>query len=561
MPKKESGFSHIPGPKEWEKQMIDLSLTHHNVIRKRYSFVLADRNKVVQKKLNRIRNTISGISSEIISLIPAARWLFENYQIMYREIEKENMSDTSYDKLPILRTKQYRGYPRVYLVAKNMVAISRGHINEKNISIMINAYQKETPLTDEELGILPIILGFSLLEQIIEVADDIIRIIKIKSKADRFVKEKISAHHSETDISALLCELDADCKNNYSFHSQVIYLLRNMSFSKVAILKYTDYHYSMDNKYRQPANIFSEEGKLESYLESNIQVLIGSLRAINELDYEQFFEELSYIDSILANDPAEVYSKMDSNSRSMYRSIIIKMSKKYNVKEEIIAYDCLKLATRGRKDLANSTHVGYYLLGKGYQLLKNEIRNKKQPDNLEKRKYKNLDNKGNGILYYLVIFSIFVMICFGMSFLMNSIGTITERYLYVLFIIVGFPLLLGISSNLTNYMFTKGIKNRQIPSLDYKNGIPDVARTFLIMPVLISSLSQCKDYLERLERHYLNNRQSNLYFALVIDFEDSLQKHIPKDDILEEFLVKQIEKYNIRYPSINQKFCLFIRER
>ncbi|MBK5201154.1 MAG: hypothetical protein JJE21_06440 [Spirochaetaceae bacterium] len=40
-----------------------------------------------------------------------------------------------------------------------------------------------------------------------------------------------------------------------------------------------------------------------------------------------------------------------------------------------------------------------------------------------------------------------------------------------------------------------------------------------------------------------------------------MQKHIPKDDILEEFLVKQIEKYNIRYPSINQKFCLFIRER
>ncbi len=561
LPKTESDLSHIPGPHEWEKQMEDLSLSHHNVVRHKYSFVLADRNKLVQKKLDKIRTTISEIPPDIISLIPSARWLFDNYQIMYREIEKESMCDISYKKLSIMKSKQYWGYPRIYLVAKNMVSISRGHINEKNIAIMIHAYQKETPLTDEELGILPVVLGFCLLEQIVEVADDIIDIIKIKAKADKFVRGKISEHSSDADIFSLLCELEPDCKYNNSFHTHVIYLLRNMSFSKAAILKYTEYHYPIDNKYRQNINIFSDEGHLESSLESNIQVLVGSLRSINEIDDEHLFDELSFIESILAKDPAKVYLRMDSTSRAMYRSIIIKMSQKYKINEEIIAYKCLELANEGLKDIPNSTHVGYYLLGNGYRILKSKILNRKRPFKINNQKYGCRDKKGKCALYYLVLLAIVILFCFGMISLMKYAAHINDIYLYILFIIIGFPILIGISLEITNNIFTKYVQIRKIPSFDYVKGIPESSKTFLIMPVIVSSKSQCLDYVERLERHYLKNRQSNLYFALIIDYKDASEQHLPKDDILESVLVNQIDKLNKQYSPNKQKFALFIRDR
>lgn len=557
-----NNFAYIPGPKEWEKQMIELSAKHHKVSRKRYNFVLEDRNKLAHRKLNRIRNTISDISADIIALIPAARWLFDNYQILYREIKKENTIDTS-NRLPILRKKEYRGNPRVYVLAKKMVSISGGHLNEKNIAIMLNAYQKGIPLTDKELNVLPGMLGFCILEQIIEEADAIIKIIKIKAKADHFVKGKILVRHEEEDVSGLLRELDASCKYNVSFHSHVIYLLKNMSFSKMLILKYTEYHYPAGSKYRKISNIFSDEGQLETHLESNIHGLIDSLRRINEADEQKFLEKFSHIESVLSKDPSNIYSKMEPVSRGMYRSIIIKLSIKYNIKEEKIVKECLKLAIKGNDDLLNSNHVGTYLLGKGYPILKYKTRNikNKKAENNEKKISIRKEVNIRGAIYFLTLSVFFVAFCFVMLLLIRNIGEIKDIYIYMIMLIAGFPVLLGLALEFTNHIFTRGTEVRKIPSLEYQKEIPESARTFLVMPVIVSSEKQCREYLRRLERHYLSNKQSNLHFALLIDFEDSSEKRIPKDEILEKLLIRKIYQLNKRYPSENSLFALFVRER
>ncbi|MDF2872889.1 MAG: conserved rane protein of unknown function [Anaerocolumna sp.] len=76
------------GPKDWEKQMLKLAEGHSQVRLTGYSFVLNDYNQIAYKRLNKIRDRISTLSTDIISLIPAARWLFDNFQMMYREIKK-----------------------------------------------------------------------------------------------------------------------------------------------------------------------------------------------------------------------------------------------------------------------------------------------------------------------------------------------------------------------------------------------------------------------------------------------------------------------------------------
>ncbi|MFT4007955.1 MAG: hypothetical protein QM683_20925, partial [Lacrimispora sp.] len=180
-----------PGPGEWERQMVDLAESHSQVRLVGHSFVLNDYNQAAYKKLNKIRDSISAVSTDIISLIPAARWLFDNFQMLYREIKKVRTSGTSYAVLPVLKEREYRNFPRIYVVAKKMVALSGGHLSEENISLMLKAYQQKISLTDKEIWVLPEVLGFCLLEEIIVIADEILHMIEVKSKAEKFLREKL----------------------------------------------------------------------------------------------------------------------------------------------------------------------------------------------------------------------------------------------------------------------------------------------------------------------------------------------------------------------------------
>lgn len=547
------GEGDKPGPSEWEKQMLDLAESHSHVRLIGYSFVLNDYNQVAYRKLNKIRDSISVLSTDIISLIPAARWLFDNFQMMYREIKKVRTSGTSYAVLPILKVKEYRNFPRIYVVAKKMVALSGGHLSEENISVMLNAYQQKIPLTDKEIWVLPEMLGFCLLEEIIVIADEILNIIDVKSKADKFLREKLE--DGSADISVLLCELDDHLKLNYSFHAHVIYLLKNMSFDEASIQRYLEYHFASLGSQVKTSDIFLEEGKIESFLETNIRTLIVSLRDIDEVDEEKFFEEYSCLEQILSQDPEGVYSKMDLEARGMYRGVIVKLSLRYQLKEEKIAKDCLELAIQGREDLHCSHHVGAYLLGKGYPVLKAKVLGKPIPQKLKKRK------NVKGFIYFISLFLIILGLSSYLIYAFRTFGGMQDTNRYVITLLVVMPLLMGISIEITNFIFTRRITVKKIPSLDYLKEIPEEARTFVVMPVIVSSKEQGLEYMDRLQKHYLANRQPNLYFALLLDFGDSSDQFMPKDQVIENALVTRMKELNELYPSELQRFSLFFRYR
>lgn len=544
----------VLGPKEWEEQMRSLALSHTQVRLMKYNFVLEDYNQIAYKKLNKIRDNISAISTDLITLIPAARWLFDNFQMMYREIKKVRTSGTSYEILPICKAKEYRGYPRVYIVAKRMVSMSGGHLDEANIAIMLKAYQEVVALTDKELWVLPEMLGFCLLESIIEVSENILHIINIKSKADQFVRDRLGEDNTLADIISLLQEPEVDCRHNYSFHSHVIYLLKNMSFDDIAIQKYLEYHFRTNERPLKASNVYTEEGKIESYLETKIRALIISLREINEMDVESFYEESSYLEQVLSKDPEGIYSRMDPDSKTMYRGVIVKLAHDFRLNEQTIANECLQLAKEGRDGLYCSHHVGAYLLGKGYPVLLSRILKKPKLAN------KRIKINGKGLCYFLTFFVLLFCICLMMAYLMNRIGAKAD-YQEILVMLVSFPILIGIVLEITNFIFTRRIEVKKIPSLDYLAEIPDTARTFVVMPVIVSSREQGLEYFDRLTKHYLANRQKNLYFALLADYKDSAKKFSPEDEELEHALIGRMQELNELYPGEHPRFSLFIRYR
>ncbi len=560
-------------PRDWEKQMLELAENQNQVKLIRYSFVLDDYNQIAYKKLNKIRDSISEIPNDILSLIPAAKWLFDNFQMMYREIKKVRTSGTSYAVLPILITKQYRGFPRIYIVAKKMVALCNGHINEDNISVMLKAYQQKIALTDKEIWVLPEMLGFCLLEEIIKISGEILRLIQIKSDADRFLKEKLESGQEVADISLLLSDINQYTRKKssldrkscvcflkgeqeiYSFHAHVLYLLRNMSYDVESIQRYLNYHCNSAGKIVHTNDIFQEEGRIESCLETRIRALIVSLRDINELDEERFFEEYSYQERILGKDPEGIYQKMDSEAKGMYRGVIVKLSLRYKIDEEKIADTCLALAEEGRSELHCPHHVGTYLLGKGYPILKATVLGKPMPKLLQHKRNR------KGYLYFSSLLLIFFLAFTLLAYAVIKLGDVRSTGAVVLSFFISMPMLLGIALEINNFIFTRTIMVKKIPSLNYQSEIPETAKTFVVMPVIVSSREQGLEYLNRLQKHYLANRQSNLYFALLVDYEDSEEEFLPKDEEIKASLVFRIKELNEQYPSVQQRFSLFIRRR
>lgn len=543
-----------PGPCEWEKQMLELAESQGQVSLTGYSFVLNDYNQAAYKELNKIRNSISAVSADMISLIPAARWLFDNFQMLYREIKKVRSLGTGYAVLPILKDNEYRNFPRIYIVAKKMVALSGGHLSEENISVMLKAYQQKISLTDKEIWVLPEMLGFCLLEEIITTADEILHIIDVKQKAEKFLRSKL-ADKGSADPSALLCKTEDQLRLDCSFHAHVIYLLKNMSFDESSIQSYLEYHFASAGRPVKASTVFLEEGKTESFLETKIRTLIVSLRDINEVDEEKFFEEYSCLEQILSQDPDGVYPKMDLESRGMYREIIVKLSLRYRVMEEKIAKDCLRLAVEGREDMHCSHHVGTYLLGKGYPILKAKVLGKPLPQKTQEGR------NGKGFLYFftLTLLTLGLSVCLFYAF--QILGGLLGIGLRAVLLLAAMPLLMGVSAEITNFIFTRGIMAKKLPSLNYLEEIPQEARTFVVMPVIVSSRKQGLEYLDRLQKHYLANRQPNLCFALLLDFEDSPEQCMPKDKETELALAARMQELNQLYPSELQRFSLFFRCR
>ena len=543
----------IAGSRESAEQMAMLAEAQVSIGWKKNNIIVSH-SKRIHNEMNLIRAKIEKIPSDIITLIPSARWLIDNFQLIYREIKKLNFSTTGYTKIPVLKASRWKGLPRIYVIAVNMVELSGGYLSEENIIAMIKAYQASHPLTDRELQVLPEMLGLCLLEHILGVTRDITHVVDVKAQADRLVKDQFEGSQDYLDVTMLLKE-GREHRESVYFHSHVLYLLKNLSVEQEAISRYVSYHFKDEWENFGLIDIFKEESRQESILESTIRNPIASLREINELNEEEIFEELSAVERILSEDPDGVYPKMDSLSRAMYRDVVERLSVKCGLMETVISETCLKLAQRGDERLNHSHHVGTYLIGKGFRLMRESLLRKRPSAVI------NEPTLLRGAFYFVFIGGTLGLLVAGLFFFLSQAGYRGQIDRMILFILAAFPVLVGISTKIVNNLFTRGLPAKNLPAMDYTKGIPDRAKTLVVMPVIISSKEQGLEYINRLQKHCLANRQNNLYFALLADYADAPEKMMPGDGEIKDALISRIGDLNGKSAPYTPKFSLFIRGR
>lgn len=82
---------------------------------------------------------------------------------------------------------------------------------------------------------------------------------------------------------------------------------------------------------------------------------------------------------------------------------------------------------------------------------------------------------------------------------------------------------------LFNTVFTLFAKPSRLVGYEFLDGIPEDARTLVVVPCLIAKRDHVDELVRNLEVHYLANPRGEIYFALLSDWADSKSEEAPAD--------------------------------
>ena len=266
---------------------------------------------------------------------------------------------------------------------------------------------------------------------------------------------------------------------------------------------------------------------------------ITSIKTIQRINFLEIFEKINGVEEILKQDPAEVYSKMDNNTKDSYRNVIKEISKKTKISEIYIARKILQLAKENQND-EKKAHIGYYLIDKGINRIYQEL-HYKVPKHLAENTKQKLYIATNYIL------SIVVSIIFSSILNLYTQNTIIYIVSFFIFLIPSSEIV----TQVIQYILSKIIKPKPIPKLDFSKGIDKENACMVVIPTILKDKEKVKELMEALEVYYIANKSPNLYFTLLGDCSESDIKEEQTDNEVIETGINLAEKLNKKYVKEN----------
>ena len=108
----------------------------------------------------------------------------------------------------------------------------------------------------------------------------------------------------------------------------------------------------------------------------------------------------------------------------------------------------------------------------------------------------------------------------------------------------------------------RGAPPRRLPRLDLAGGVPESARTIVVVPTLLTSVPGVRALIEHIEVLALANLDPRIHFAILSDFVDAPARDLPEDEPILEAARAGIESLNARFgEGHTDRFFLFHRVR
>ena len=513
------------------------------------------------KVLDEAYRVIADATRDGRPIAPAAEWLLDNFHVVEEQIReiKSYLPPRYYSELPKLAEGHLAGYPRVFGLTWAFVAHTDSRFDLQALVRFVNAYQRVQPLTIGELWAIALTLRITLVENLRRLAQAILRSRETSLEADAVADRLLGTNgRHPRPVEEVLREYDQGPLPS-AFAAQLDHRLRDHDAAIAPALHWlTERLAAQDTTVER---IIQDELRLQGAVNVTVRNVVTSMRMISEIDWAEFFESVSLVDTELR--AVSEFEAMDFATRNLYRRAIERLARGSGRTELDVtrrAIECARIAARRSPDGKLSDRErepGYYLIAGGARGLERELGFHPPPSEWLRRL-----NMATGCVGYIGFIALLTAALSVLPILALGRLGIWDWMLLWLGILAIIPAS-DVAVVVVNRAVTHRIGPALLPGMELAGGVPLHLRTMIAMPVLLTRPAQVSELIERLEVHYLASADGDLYFALLSDWTDSDTETTPYDEEILEAAIQGIAQLNRRYgpAEAGNRFVLLHRHR
>ena len=451
---------------------------------------------------------------------PAAEWLLDNYHLVASEIRdvRQNLPRAYYRELPKLATRQLAGDARVYAMAVELVRHSDSRLVRQQLLRFMNSYQTVAPLTIGELWAWPSMLKLALIENLRRLAEEAIAARGARRAADDYVARIDATGHGR--LPPLPPEIHP------AFVVQLLQRAREYGPRLSAVRATLDAHLRAQRTAAEEA--IRSEHRRQAAAQVSVANVITSLRLLSTLDWSQYFESASLVEGVLQRDPAAVYGSMDFLSRDRYRQAVEELADGTGEGQLRVALRTVESARQAAESglSGRAVHVGHHLIGKGRADLESDVAYRPPLHRRVRRLV-----FAHATAAYLGTIGLLTALLLGLGFVYaqkHGASPWTLAWVALLLLLPASDVACAVVQGLC----VRLAPPRRLPRLDFLGGVPESARTIVVVPTLLTSVERVSELLEHLEVLALGNLDPRVHFAVLSDFADAPARDMPDDEAI-----------------------------
>ncbi|WP_311273129.1 MULTISPECIES: GH36-type glycosyl hydrolase domain-containing protein [unclassified Rhizobium] len=512
------------------------------------------RHRENEKEILRVYRTTAVDAENGATITPAAEWLLDNHYVIEEAIQevRRDFPRKFYRQLPTVRIGNVE-IPRVMALAWLYVAHTHSTISRESMTALVEGYQTSKTLQIGELWALPSILRFVLIENLRRISIRVERSRRMRQRANEVVDEIIRLN--DADASEALLKQNDGLVDDPTFSTQFLYRLRNGSQTSGSALNWLEER--LRSAGTDAENIMmAEHNRLAS---GNVTMgnIVRSLREIDDTEWSVWFEEVSHIDKVLREQTD--YNTLDFGSRNTYRNTIELLARRSPQSEIEVAQSAIDMVTETTASDQVHPHapnVGSFLIGQRRQELEDRI----GYNPLVSQRIVRFMRKFNWL-------SVAVPVMVLTALAMAAVGWFLADAGMPWYVVSAFLLMFALpasegATGLFNTVVTFFVKPFRLVGYEFKEGIPQDARTLLAVPCMLTSRDSVDEMVRNIEVHYLANPHGEIYFALISDWRDAKFEQTPEDIEILEYAKREVEALSARYAFDGKKrFFLLHRRR
>ena len=481
----------------------------------------------------------------------AAEWLLDNFYLVTAEITdiRRNLPRTFFRELPTLASRDHLGHARIYAVALEILRHSDSRLERPQLVRFLNSYQRVAPLMIGELWAWPSMLKLALIENLRRLTEELLAARAERLAADQYVSR--IDERTGGEAVALPPVLDT------AFLVQLLLRVREYGLRLSPVRTAVEEHLAA--RRTTADDVIRGEHQRQGVAQVSMANVMTSLRFCSALDWQEYVEAVSLVEQVLQRDPAGAYGRMDFLSRDRQRQAVEELaasSGEAQVRVALRAVESARQAAAEGSPSDRAAHVGYHLIDRGRRDLEADVAYRPGPLGRARRA---LLTHASGLYLGSIVILTGALLYAGLEYGWRAGGSAA------ILVAMAWLLLLPASDfaiACIHLVTGRLVTPKRLPRLDFSEGVPDDARTMVIVPTMLTSLSGVDALLEHVEVLAVGNLDPCVHFAILSDFADTSASDSPEDLALLERATAGIQALNHKLGTDHtHRFFLFHRDR